>query len=83
MTPTYEAAIFKSHINGFYTFALLDSSVDMVFEEINPRILMKFNLKNDKSLLNRTFHIAYTEDIVDDEDFIIYRIEYLELINSN
>ena len=56
----------------------------MVFEEIQPYILMRLNLKNDKSLLNKVFHLAYYEDIVDDDDdFIIYRIEYLELINAN
>ncbi|MCD2258845.1 hypothetical protein KWG70_06520 [Psychroserpens sp. XSD401] len=79
----YETVIFKSYENGFYTFTF-DNGVDMDFEEIHPQILMRFDLKNDKTLLNKVFHIAYSEDIVDDEDdFIIYRIEYLELINAN
>ena len=83
MKPKYETVVFKSHKNGFYTFTI-DNDIDMDFEEIHPQILMRFDLKNDKSLLNNAFHIAYSEDIVDDEDdFIIYRIEYLELINAN
>ncbi|WP_298899368.1 hypothetical protein [uncultured Psychroserpens sp.] len=83
MKPMYETVIFKSYENGFYTFTF-DNGVDMDFEEIHPQILMRFDLKNDKTLLNKVFHIAYSEDIVDDEDdFIIYRIEYLELINVN
>ncbi|WP_230935188.1 hypothetical protein [Psychroserpens luteolus] len=83
MKPMYETVIFKSYENGFYTFTF-DNGVDMDFEEIHPQILMRFDLKNDKTLLNKVFHIAYSEDIVDDEDdFIIYRIEYLELINAN
>ncbi len=83
MKSRYETVIFKSHKNGFYTFAL-DNGIDMVFEEIHPQILMRFDLKNNKSLINKVFHLAYSEGIVDDEDdFIIYRIEYLELINAN
>ncbi|RKE95352.1 hypothetical protein [Ichthyenterobacterium magnum] len=83
MKPRYETAIFKSHKNGFYTFTL-DNGVDMDFEEIHPQILMKFDLKHDKNLINKVFHLAYSDDIVDDEDdFIIFRIEYLELINAN
>ncbi len=83
MKPMYETVIFKSYENGFYTFTF-DNGVDIDFEEIHPQILMRFDLKNDKSLLNNAFHIAYSEDIVDDEDdFIIYRIEYLERINAN
>ncbi len=83
MKPTYETVIFKSHQNGFYTFTL-DNGVDMIFEEINPQIQMRLDLKNDKSLINKLFYLAYSEDIADDEDdLIIFRIEYLELINEN
>lgn len=83
MKPIYETVIFKSHKNGFYTFTL-DNGVDMAFEEIHPQILMRLDLKNDKNLINKDFHLAYSEDIADDEDdLIIYRLEYLELINSN
>lgn len=83
MKPIYETVIYKSYENGFYTFTF-DNGVDVDFEEIHPKILLKFDLKNDESLLNKVYHIAYSEDIVDDEDdFIIYRIEYLELINAN
>ena len=83
MKPTHETGVFKSHENGFYTFTL-NNGIDMIFEEVHPRILMKLDLKNDKELINKAFHLAYSEEIVDDEDdLIIYRIEYLELINNN
>lgn len=83
MKTLYETAIFKSYDNGFFTFTI-HNGVDMVFEEVHPHVLMKLDLRNDKGLLNRTFHLGYSEDFTDDEDdFIIYRIEYLELINSN
>ena len=83
MKLIYETVIFKSHKNGFFTFTL-DNGVDMVFEEIHPQILMRLDLKNDENLIGKVFHLAYSEDIADDEDdFIIFRIEYLELINTN
>ena len=76
-----ETAIFKKYANGYYTF-LFENAEELVFEEVNPRILYKYDLKNDKSLINKTFTLSFVEVFDDvDEDFIIYRIEYLELIN--
>jgi len=78
-----ETAVFKKFENGYYTF-LLDNGDDMIFEEVHPRVLHKFDLKNDKLLINEKFHLSFVEVFDDeDEDFIIYRIEYLELINPN
>lgn len=78
-----EKVIYKKFENGYYTF-LFENGEEMVFEEVNPRVLHKFDLKNDKFLINEKFHLSFVEVFDDeDEDFIIYRIEYLELINSN
>ena len=78
-----ETAVFKKFDNGYYTF-LLSNGEEIVFEEVNPRVLHKFDLKNDNSFINKTFTLNFVEVFDDnDEDFLIYRIEYLELINLN
>lgn len=83
MKPTYETAVFKSYENGHYTF-MLNKGVYMIFEEVHPQILLKYDLENDKTLISKVFHLAFLEnkEYVED-DFIIFRIEYLELVNSN
>lgn len=84
MKPTYETAVFKSYENGYYTFMLNNRGVNVVFEKVHPQILLKYDLENDKNLLNKVFHLAFLENKEDvDDDFIIFRIEYLELINAN
>ena len=83
MNSKYYKAVFKSYDNGYYTF-IFDDGVDMVFEELHPKILLKYDLKNDTALKGNMFHLSFSEIIADDEeDLIIYRIEYLELINNN
>ena len=78
-----ETAVFKKYENGYYTF-LLENGDELVFEEVHPRVLKQFDLKHDNLLLNQKFKLEFIEVFDDDdEDFIIYRIEYLELINSN
>lgn len=78
-----ETAIFKNYENGYYTF-IFTNNEEFVFEEVHPRVLHKFDLKNDKSLINKMFTLSFVEIFDDnDEDFLIYRIEYLEIINSN
>jgi hypothetical protein len=73
-----ETAVFKSYENGYYTF-LFDNGEDMVFEEVHPRVLKQFDLKNDSSLVGREFRISFVEVFDDaDEDFLIYRIESLK-----
>ncbi|WP_298900889.1 hypothetical protein [uncultured Psychroserpens sp.] len=84
MKLIYETAIFKSYTNtnGFYIFKL-GNNEDIIFKEIHPQMLKKFNLKNDKRLINKRFCIKYTENSIgNQDDFIIYRIEYLVLMNS-
>ena len=71
-------AVFKSYENGYYTF-LFDNGEDMVFEEVHPRVLKQFDLRNDLSLAEKAFRISFVEVFDDsDEDFIIYRIESLK-----
>lgn len=74
-----DIAIFKSYENGYYTF--LHGIEEVVYEEIEPILLKEYDLKNDKTLKNKTFEIGFSENFVEgDEDFIIYRIEHLKLI---
>ena len=73
-----ETAVFKSYENGYYTF-LFDNGEDMIFEEVHPRVLKQFNLKNDSSLVGKEFRVSFIEVFDDaDEDFLIYRIESLK-----
>jgi hypothetical protein len=73
-----ETAVFKSYENGYYTF-LFDNGEDMVFEEVHPRVLKQFDLKNDSSLVGKEFKVSFVEVFDDaDEDFLIYRIESLK-----
>ena len=73
-----EIAVFKSYENGYYTF-LFDNGEDMVFEEVHPRVLKQYDLKNDVSLVGKEFKISFVEVFDDaDEDFLIYRIESLK-----
>jgi hypothetical protein len=73
-----ETAVFKSYENGYYTF-LFDNGEDMVFEEVHPRVLKQYDLKNDKTLINKKFSVLFVEVFDDtDDDFLIYRIESLK-----
>lgn len=83
METKYYKTIFKSYKDGYYTFAF-DNAVTIVFEELRSNLLIKYDLKNDTSLINCMFLLSYSENIADDEeDLIIYKIEYLELITTN
>jgi hypothetical protein len=75
-----ETAVFKSYENGYYTF-LFDNGEDMVFEEVHPRVLKQYDLKNDKTLINKKFEVLFVEVFDDsDDDFLIYKIESLKPI---
>jgi hypothetical protein len=75
-----ELTIFKSYKNGYFTF-LFENGEDMVFDEAHPRVLKQYNLKDDKTLINRTFRISFVEVYDDsDDDSVIYRIESLKPI---
>jgi len=73
-------AIFKSYKNGYYTFEF-ETGEDMVFEEIHPKALYKYNLKSDSSYIDKEFQLTYSEVIEDtDQDLVIYTIESLKLL---
>ncbi len=73
-------AVFKSYKNGYYTF-WFDNGDELVFEEVHPRVLKQFDLKNDKSLKGQEFRITFVEVYEDDdEDLVIYRVESLKPI---
>ena len=75
-----ETAAFKKYEDGYYTF-LFDSGAEITFEEIHPKVLNQYDLKNDKSFIDTSFKISFVEIFDDsDEDFIIYRIEKLQKI---
>lgn len=71
-------AVFISYKDGYFKF-LFESGEEMVFEEVHPRALKQFDLKNDISLIGKSFLVSFIEVIEDaDDDFVIYRIESLK-----
>jgi hypothetical protein len=71
-------AVFKSYENGYFTF-WFENGEELVFEEVHPRVLNQFDLKNDKSYIDKSFRITFVEDFEDDDkDFVIYRVESLK-----
>jgi hypothetical protein len=70
-------AAFRSYKNGYYTF-WFENGEELVFEEVHPRVLKQFDLKNDKSLIDKDFRITFVED--EDGEDAIYRVESLKPI---
>lgn len=71
-------AVFISYKDGYFKF-LFETGEEMVFEEVHPRALKQYDLKNNKTLIGKSFMVSYIEVIEDaDEDFVIYRIESLK-----
>ncbi|KAB1067546.1 hypothetical protein F6U93_10925 [Tamlana haliotis] len=68
-------AAFKSYENGYYNF-WFENGEELAFEDVHPRVLKQFDLKNDKTLIDRDFKITFVEDEVDDEMY--YRVESLK-----
>ena len=68
-------AVFKSYKNGYFTF-WFENGEELAFEEVHPRVLKQYDLKNDKSLIDTNFRITFVEDDSDDE--VIYRVESLK-----
>ncbi|WP_066221684.1 hypothetical protein [Formosa haliotis] len=73
-------AVFKSYKNGYYTF-IFQNGEDMIFDEIHPRALKQFDLKNDKSFVDQTFKVTFVEVPGDSDDSVIYRIDNLKLVS--
>ena len=73
-------AEFLSYKDGYYTF-LFEDGEELVFDEVHPRVLNQFDLKNDESYINQAFKITFVEVFQNnDEDFVIYRVESLKPI---
>ena len=72
--------LFIGYLDGYATFHLENDDI-IDFEQIDKRILADYDLKNG-DYKNKTFEIYYTEifDDLDDEDFIIYRLDNLKLL---
>ncbi|MDO7170844.1 hypothetical protein [Mariniflexile sp. AS56] len=71
-------AVFKSYKDGYFTF-WFENGEELVFEEVHPRVLKQYDLKNDKSFVDQSFKINFVEDFEDDDkDFVIYRVESLK-----
>ncbi|MCF7561235.1 hypothetical protein L3X39_11360 [Sabulilitoribacter multivorans] len=70
-------AVFKSYKNGYFNF-WFENGEELAFEEVHPRVLKQFDLKNDKSLREKNFRITFVED--EDGDDVIYRVESLKPI---
>ncbi|MCK0107782.1 hypothetical protein MWU58_00615 [Flavobacteriaceae bacterium S0825] len=73
-----ETAVFKSYENGFYTF-WFDNGGEIMFDDALPKVLAKYDLKNDSSLLDTEFYITFTEKFdKSDENVVIYTIMSLK-----
>lgn len=73
-------AVFRSYNDGYFVFTF-ENGVDMIFEDVNPKVLYQFDLKNDPSLIDKVFKLVFTEFVDKSEDeLVIYRIESLKLI---
>ncbi len=70
-------AVFKSYKNGYFTF-WFENGEELAFEEVHPRVLKQFDLKNNKDLIDKDFKITFVEDF-DGEDEI-YRVQSLKLL---
>ena len=72
--------IYLGYQDGYYLFEL-NNKVVINFEQINKNVLKEFDLKSAKHK-NQVFMVYYFEifDDLDDEDFIIYKLNGLELI---
>lgn len=71
-------AVFKSYENGYYTF-WFENGEELAFEDVLPRVLKQFDLKNDKNLIDQEFKITFVEVFEDnDKDSVIYRVESLK-----
>ena len=67
---------------GYYSFEM-DGGEILAFDEIDKRVLEKYNLKSNKHN-NQVFEIFYSIiiDDMDDEDFVILRLDDLNIKQS-
>ena len=69
-------AVFKSYKKGYFTF-WFENGEELAFEEVHPRVLKQYDLKNDKSFIDQEFKVIFVEVLAGDDD-AIYRIESLK-----
>ncbi len=67
--------VFKCYKSGYFKF-WFENGEELAFEEVHPRVLKQFDLKNDKSLIDKEFKMTFVED--EDGDDVIYRVESLK-----
>ncbi|PKV48082.1 hypothetical protein [Aquimarina sp. MAR_2010_214] len=78
INQSVEYGVFKKYYNGYYQF-IMDNGDILIFEGITKFAINKFDLKTDK-FQGKSFEITYSEyRDDDDDDFITYKIEKLEL----
>lgn len=67
---------------GYYSFELVDGEV-IAFDEVNKRVLEKYDLKSNK-FADQKFEIHYSIiiDDTDQEDFVILRLDDLHSLES-
>ncbi|MCF7567180.1 hypothetical protein L3X37_02220 [Sabulilitoribacter arenilitoris] len=68
-------AVFKSYKNGYFIF-WFENGEELAFEEVHPRVLKQFDLKNNKEFKDKEFRITFVED--EDGEDVIYRVESLK-----
>ena len=73
-----EYGVFKKHYDGYFQFEM-ENGDTIVFEEVSQKVIRKFDLRSDL-FKGKSFEITYSEYIEDDdEDFMFFKIEKLEL----
>ncbi|TCI90978.1 hypothetical protein [Tenacibaculum sp. M341] len=72
--------VYAGYKEGYYVF-ILDNNDIVDFEQIKKALLIQFDLKSEK-LKGHRFEIEYKVivDDIDDEDFIILKLNNLKLL---
>lgn len=76
-------AVFQKYTKkGYYRFEF-DDGIVIDFDDVIPKVLAKFDLKNNKELKGKTFAVIFNEQQDrKDPDLVIYTIESLKLIEE-
>ena len=76
-------AVFQKYTKkGYYRFEF-DDGIVMDFDDVTPKVLAQFDLKNNKGLRGNTFAVIFNEQQDrKDTDLVIYTIESLKLIGE-
>ena len=76
-----KTATFKEYQDGYFTF-IFDEGMEIDFEEVHPKVLYQYDLKNDPAYIDREFKLTFSEVYDrDDDDSVTYRIERLVLVD--